>query len=129
MTALWALAFPRQVGGRDTRPQAFLRDTRTGHPATDIGLEFGGIVRGRAGGGLAHLRPHEFHRIEFRRTSWKPMHIKTRMPRQKLGNQFAFMNRMLVPDHNDRAAHMAEQMLQKQNDLRTRHGTPMRLQV
>ena len=129
MTAVSALAFVRQGGCIETRPQAFLRAPRTRNPASDIGLKFRGIVRRGTGGRFAHLGPHEFHRVEFGGAGRKPIHVKSGMACQKLGDHFAFMNRMLIPDHNHCAAHLAQQLLQKQHDFVPRQGTPMRLQM
>lgn len=129
MTAPWMLAFPRQIGSIETRPQAFLRSTRTGNTASNIDLEFRAIMRSGTCRRLTHLRPYKFRWIQLRRTGWKPMHVETGMTRQKLCNHFVFMNRMLVPDHDNRTVHLTKQLLQKQNDFRSRQRLPIRSQM
>ena len=49
----------------------------TGNAAADIGLQFRCIVRCGTRRRLTDLCPYKFRRIEFRRTGWKPIYVKT----------------------------------------------------
>jgi len=76
---------------------------------------------------VLHLGPDKLNRIEFWRAGRKVVHMDTRMLSQELLYLLALMNGRFVPNQNDRAAHMLQQMLQKINDLVTRQVALVRL--
>ena len=86
-------------------------------------------MRGRTRRILTDLRPYEFGRIEFGRASRELIHPDAGMLCQKLFHFLATMNRMLIPDQNDRSRNDPQQVAQKGNHLLTGDGFPMGLDM
>jgi hypothetical protein len=76
---------------------------------------------------VLHLGPDKLDWIEFWRAGRKVVHMDTRMLSQELLYLLALMNGRFVPNQNDGATHMLQQMLQKINDLVTRQVALVRL--
>lgn len=80
-------------------------------------------------GVFAELRPHPFRRIELGRTGWKGIHMQARMLVQKGLDRAPAMDRMLVPDQDDRASDQPQQMAEKDDHLLAADGFLVGLQM
>jgi len=76
---------------------------------------------------VLHLGPDKLNRIEFWRAGRKVVRMDTRMLSQELLHLLALMDGRFVPNQDDRAAHMSQQMLQKVDDLVTGQVALVRL--
>lgn len=82
-----------------------------------------------AGSVFANLRPHEFRRIELGRAGWKRIQMEARMLRQKRLELAPSMDRMLIPDQDDRATDRVQQVTEKDDHLFAADGFCVGLNV
>jgi len=94
-----------------------------------MGLQFSAVVRCGAGGGLAHLRPYAFGRIEFWRSGWKLIRMNTRMTCQEVLHLASSMDRMLVPQQYDGTCDVLQEALKKCDHLVATDRVPIGLNV
>ncbi len=121
------LAPPWQLRTKDASPESPLRATRTGQACHDIFSQFRLAVRCRACRVFTDLGPDALCWIQFWSCNRKPFDHQPRMLRQKNFDRFALMNRMSIPEQQDWAGHMCQQVFQKLNNLLPGNRVPMRL--
>jgi hypothetical protein len=109
--------FPREFTSCQTGGQPSGRGSGSGHSVTHSFAQLDQVVWGEIGRGLAHLRPHKFHRIEFWSTDRKPIDMHTRILGQKLLHQLTFVDGMVIPHQNDLAWNDLQHLLQESHHL------------
>lgn len=75
------------------------------------------------------LRPDELIRIEFRRVTWKAVHLQPGMSLEKDLNVPTPMNFPATPQQNERSSEMAEQLAEEPDDLGTRDVAYVEIEV
>ena len=63
------------------------------------------------------VAPDEFDRVEFGRVTWEPLGVEARMILTELGKQRPLVNAPLVPQQNDRAVEMMQQLVNEVGDV------------
>ena len=61
--------------------------------------------------------PNQLVRVQFRCVGGEPLHLKTRMTRQQLEDGLAAVNRAAVPDQDDVAGNVTQEIAQEDRDL------------
>jgi hypothetical protein len=121
--------FPRQIGAEDAGPQPTGRASGSCNSGPDVGSQFPGIPRCRAGRVLGHLGPYKFGRIQLWCRRREVVDPETGMTCQERFDLLATMDWVLIPDHHDRARNAAEEVFQKEQDLVPRDGGAIGLQM
>ena len=101
----------------DARPQQFLGSPDSSHGAGEAAIELVEIAGSAVGQGGIALAPDELGRVEFRGIGREPLHMDSRTLRQITLNLLAPVDGAAVPQENDRAPEMPEQMLQEREDM------------
>lgn len=86
-------------------------------------------MRCAAGRVLRDLGPDEFGWIEFRCGRREVIDMQTRMGGQKILDDPATMDRVLVPDHHDRSRNTTEQVLEIGHNFLARECVAIGLQM
>lgn len=120
------MLYPFQAGSRETRAQAFLRASGSGNASRDIVAKFSTITRCRSGCIFAHLRPDILSRVEFWRSSGKPVNDQAFMLCQEFLYDLALMNRVVIPDKYDVAGSTTQKLLEKGDDFFASQTMPVR---
>src|SRR5881397_3630735 len=68
---------------------------------------------------VLEVAPEQFHGVEFGRVGRKPDDVPARMSRQPRVHQAVLVRPPAVPDQNDGTAHVAREMAEKPQHLRT----------
>lgn len=68
---------------------------------------------------FADLCPNELHRVEFGRTRREVVDMQTRLRRDKIFHNIAFMDGVIVPHQDDLSLNPPEQLFQEFNGLLT----------
>jgi len=87
------------------------------------------VVGAAIGQGVLGLGPDTLVRIEFRSVRWKRFEMQTAMASAEGANGIAFVDAAVVPDHNDLAAKVPEQVTKELTDFRLRDVLGMKPEV
>jgi len=83
----------------------------------DFGEQFRQSARRKVGDIGIGLGPNPFDRVQLRCVDGEVVDMDPRMSSQEFLHDPALMNRMVIPDQNDPAAHDLQHLLQKSDDL------------
>ena len=104
----------------DTGSQQPLGSPDSSHGAGEAPMELIQTARRAVGQRGIALTPHEFGRVKLRRVGREPLHLDSRTLRQVALNFLAPVDGASIPQENDRAPEMFEQMLQERDDMQSR---------
>ena len=71
------------------------------------------IIRPPVGETVFGQAPHRFVRIELGSISWKVLEVQTREPAAKVTDRIALVNPALVPQHDDVAGQVAQEVAEE----------------
>lgn len=115
--------FPRKVSRCQASQQSVMGSSCTSDTSLHPRNQFLNVVRRKTSGVFTDLRPHEFHWIQFRRTSWKTVFMHTRMIVDELLCGRRDMNFVVIPDKNNVAGYQFQHLLQENGGLLRTQGT------
>lgn len=79
--------------------------------------------------GRVRLAPNIFCWVEFRGITRKTVHLQARVSLQQRLDSRVAMDRAIVPQQNDRAGQLLEQVLQETSDIRAFETAPPKLEI
>ena len=111
------ISFPRKVSSFQASQQSVIGSSCTSDTSLHPSNQFLNVVRRKTSGMFTDLRPHEFHGIQFRSTSWKTVFMDTRMVVNELLCLWRDMNFVVVPDKNNVTWHQLQNLLQENGGM------------
>lgn len=108
-----SISLPRKISGFQASQQSVCRSSCTSDASLHPGSQFLDVVRRKTSCVFTDLRPHEFHRVQFRSTSWKTVFMDTRMIIDELLCLRRDMNFVVIPDKNNVAWYQFQHLLQE----------------
>jgi len=111
------LLFPREFATSQASCQPLSRIPGSCHTVLNSCAKFSHVMWCKISGVFTDLRPNKFNRVEFWSTDRKMISMQARILRNKILNQPAFMDGMVIPDQNDLARNNPQQLLQESHSL------------
>ncbi len=115
------MQWSRQKGGQfrlmDAPPEFGLGGAQASTSLAQGGLQFIQIVGASIGQVVVHLVPHAFIGVEFGRIGGEAFEVEPREPTAEHADRLALVGLAVVPDHDDVATQVTEQMAQEPADL------------
>ena len=102
----------------DAAPQQALRSAHSHETAQEMSLELVGTVRATVGESPLRQGPHRLVRVQLRRVGRKVLEPQPREGGAQRADGWPLVNRAAVPDHDDGAAEVVQEVSEKCADLR-----------
>ena len=122
-------SFPRQVRRMDASPKPTRGTTRASNGCEDNAPKLRGIMGCGTSSVFVDLCPYEFCRVELWSSGRKLIDMQTRMMCDKIFHLGTAMDRMFVPDKDERSSDGLQQMCEKTNDFLASDRFAIGLQV
>lgn len=119
---------PGEIGRKDTRPEQASGSPNPPVRLAEHPVELRQTGWGTVGQRSVALRPHELRRVEFGGITWEVFYAHPWMLSEKGLDLPASMNRALIPQQDDRAADLSEQVGEKGPDIQTVQGASAKLE-
>ena len=111
----------RQKGGKlravDAIAQGGLGCVQCVQPIDEVFNQVGEVVRAPVGQGVLEMIPHALIRIEFRRIGGKAFQVQAREKTTQISDWLSPVCVEVVPDHDDVAPKVTQEVTQKLTDL------------
>lgn len=114
-----ACSNPGKMSSCEASRQTRFRTTNFSNGRPDFGRELRKIMWSKVFSSVAGMRPNELHRIEFRGTSWKGVNVQTRFRLDKVLDETSLMNRVIVPDQDNRTCNAPQELLEEEDHMFT----------
>lgn len=113
----------------ETCAEAGGRAAQAGQFREHLSGQFIQVIGAAVGQRALGLVPDALVGVEFRSVTGEKCDVKTSMPFQEAANLIPFVNLPVIPEQDDRAGQMPEQVAQKEADFRAADVRPMQLIV